>query len=62
MDAPVVLALDEVNQLFDYPKLARDVLLLLRSWYEETRDISVWQKLRFVLVCSTEAYIALPTN
>ncbi len=60
--SPVVLALDEVNQLFDYPDLARDVLALLRSWYEETRDISVWQKLRFVLVCSTEAYIPLPTN
>ncbi|VXD15532.1 conserved hypothetical protein [Planktothrix serta PCC 8927] len=59
---PIVLALDEVNQLFEYPSLARDVLALLRSWHEETRDISNWQKLRFVIVYSTDIYIPLDTN
>jgi len=59
---PIVLALDEVNQLFEYPSLARDVLALLRSWHEETRDISNWKKLRFVIVYSTDIYIPLDTN
>ncbi len=59
---PVVLALDEINQLFEYPALARDVLALLRSWYEETRDICEWQKLRLFLVNSTDVYLPLDTN
>ncbi|SKB12163.1 conserved hypothetical protein [Planktothrix sp. PCC 11201] len=59
---PIILALDEVNQLFEYPSLARDVLALLRSWHEETRDISNWKKLRFVIVYSTDIYIPLDTN
>ena len=59
---PIVLALDEVNQLFEYPSLARDILALLRSWHEETRDISNWKKLRFVIVYSTDIYIPLDTN
>lgn len=59
---PVILALDEVSQLFQYPSLARDVMALLRSWYEETRDIPVWQRLRLLLVNSTDVYIPLDIN
>ncbi len=62
IDRPVVLALDEINQLFAYPNLARDFFAMLRSWYEETRDVSSWQKLRFVLCHSTEIYIPFKTN
>lgn len=62
IDRPVVLALDEINQLFAYPNLARDFFAMLRSWYEETRDISSWQKLRFILSHSTEIYIPFKTN
>lgn len=62
IDSPLLLALDEVNQLFEHKSLARDVLTLLRSWYEETRDIGVWQKLRLLVVHSTDVYIPLNTN
>jgi len=62
IDSPLILAIDEINQLFEYPDLARNFLSLLRSWYEETRDISVWQKLRFIIVHSTDMYIPLATN
>ncbi|MBW4513164.1 MAG: AAA-like domain-containing protein [Scytonematopsis contorta HA4267-MV1] len=62
ISSPIILVLDEVNHLFEYPNLARDFLALLRSWYEETRDISIWQKLRIVLVTSTDVYINLETN
>jgi hypothetical protein len=34
----------------------------LRSWYEETKDISVWQKLRVVMAHAVEVYIPLPTH
>jgi hypothetical protein len=59
---PIVLALDGVDQLFEYPELASDFFVLLRSWYEETKDISVWQKLRVVMAHAVEVYIPLPTH
>ncbi|MGB3533168.1 MAG: AAA-like domain-containing protein [Microcoleaceae cyanobacterium] len=62
IQTPLVLAIDEVNQLFEYPTLTRDVLALLRSWHEETRDTSVWRKLRFVIVNSTEVYIPINSH
>ena len=59
---PIVLALDGIDQLFEYPELAGDFFVLLRSWYEETKDTSVWQKLRVAIAHSVEVYIPLPTN
>jgi hypothetical protein len=59
---PIVLALDRVDQLFEYPEVASDFFVLLRSWYEETKDISVWQKLRVVMAHAVEVYIPLPTH
>ena len=59
---PIVLALDGVDQLFEYPELASDFFVLLRSWYDETKDISVWQKLRVVMAHAVEVYIPLPTH
>lgn len=62
IDSPVVLALDEVNRIFDYPEISNDFLPLLRSWYEDAADLEQWQKLRLVIVHATEAYIPLALN
>ncbi len=59
IDSPVVLALDEVNQLFEHPEVAKEVLAVLRSWYEEGKRSPIWQKLRLILVHSTEVYVPL---
>lgn len=59
---PIVLALDGIDQLFEYPEVASDFFVLLRSWYEETKDLSVWQKLRVVIAHAVEVYIPLPTH
>lgn len=56
---PLVLALDEVNCLFDYPVIAQEFLPLLRSWYEEAAQSLVWQQMRLVVVHSTEVYVPL---
>ena len=56
---PVVLALDEVDQLFDHPELVQEFLPMLRAWHEEAMEIKVWQKLRMVLSYSTEVYVPL---
>lgn len=59
INGPLVLALDEVNQIFEHPEVAKDVLPLLRSWYEEAKRLLAWQKLRLVVVHSTEIYVPL---
>ena len=62
IDSPVVLALDEVNRIFEYPEISGDFLPLLRSWYEDASELHIWQKLRLVVVHATEAYIPLEIN
>ena len=62
IDAPVVLALDEVNRIFEYPEISSDFLPLLRSWYEDASELEIWQKFRLVVVHATEAYIPLDIN
>ncbi|NES68579.1 MAG: serine/threonine protein kinase [Okeania sp. SIO2D1] len=59
IDAPILLALDEVNQIFEHPEIARDFFPLLRSWYEDGKRLPIWQKLRIVVVHSTEIYVPL---
>ncbi|HBB33864.1 MAG TPA: serine/threonine protein kinase [Cyanobacteria bacterium UBA8803] len=59
INAPLVLGLDEVNQLFEHPEVAKDVLPLLRSWYEEAKKLPIWQKFRLIVVHSTEIYVPL---
>lgn len=66
IDAPLVLGLDEVDRIFQYPTIADDFFGLLRAWYEEagygSSDSSLWEKLRLVVVHSTEVYIPLDVN
>ena len=63
IDCPLVLALDEVDTVFNYPEIANDFFGLIRCWHEKAKygDIHspVWQKLRLVVVHSTEVYIPL---
>lgn len=62
IDRALVLAIDELNCIFEYPDLAADFLPLLRSWYEDASEYEVWQKLRLVVVHATEVYIPLNLN
>ncbi|MBW4620754.1 MAG: AAA-like domain-containing protein [Cyanosarcina radialis HA8281-LM2] len=62
IDTPLVLAFDETNQIFEHPQVAKDFLPLLRSWYEEAKTLPIWQKLRLVVVHSTEIYVPLDLN
>ncbi|AHJ30085.1 AAA-like domain-containing protein [Nodularia spumigena CS-584] len=54
----LVIAIDELNELFAYPDIAREFLLLLRTWSERAKesdaDINPWHRLRLVTVHSTE--------
>lgn len=59
IDSPLLLVLDEVNEIFERPEIAKDFFPLLRSWYEQAKRLPMWQKLRLVVVHSTEIYVPL---
>lgn len=60
---PVVLALDNVDVVFNQPDIATAFFGVLRTWYESARygdvESEIWQKLRMIVVYSTEVYIPL---
>ncbi|MCC5623230.1 AAA-like domain-containing protein [Nostoc sp. CHAB 5715] len=60
--SPVVLALNEVHRVFEHPNIARDFLPMLRFWHEQAKQDQIWQKLRMVVVHTTEIYIPLKLN
>jgi hypothetical protein len=62
IDAPLVLALDEVDRVFQSAEIAQGFFPMLRSWHEEAKTIDIWEKLRLVVVHSTEDYGPLDIN
>ncbi|MCV3212000.1 AAA-like domain-containing protein [Plectonema radiosum NIES-515] len=62
IQSPVVLVLNEVDRFFEYPHIASDFFALLRSWCESARQNLNWQKLKLVVVYSTEDYATLDIN
>lgn len=66
INGPLVLGLDQVDEVFLHPEIADDFFTLLRSWYEEASygdsGNPLWQNLRLVIVHSTEVYIPLDVN
>ena len=60
--SPIVLGLDDVDMLFQYPDLADDFFGLLRAWHEEAKNREIWKKLRLVVAHATEVYIPLNVN
>ncbi|MGK7942807.1 MAG: AAA-like domain-containing protein [Crocosphaera sp.] len=62
IQTPLVLGLDDVDRLFQYPDLADDFFGLLRAWHEEAKNREIWKKLRLIVVHSSEVYIPLNVN
>ncbi|XDE60821.1 AAA-like domain-containing protein [Arthrospira platensis BEA 1257B] len=58
-DTPIVIAMNEVNRLFEYPVIASDFLPMLRSWHELSKHNKLWENLRLIVVHSTEVYVPL---
>lgn len=56
LDEPLVLALDNVDALFEHQAIVLDFFKLLRSWYETARREPEWRKLRLILAHATEPY------
>lgn len=61
-DRPLVLGLDEVDRLLNYPHISQDFFYLLRSWHEEANNDDLWEQLRLTVVYSTEDFGSLDIN
>ncbi len=53
--SPLVLAMDEVDKVFDTP-FRNDFFGMLRNWHNSRAMSEIWNNLDFVLVTSTEPY------
>ena len=60
--SPLVLAIDDVDWLFQYPSICAEFCSMLRTWHEESKTNQIWKQLRLIIVLSTEKYIKLPDN
>jgi hypothetical protein len=58
----LVLGLDEVDRLLNYPDISQDFFYLLRSWHEEANNDELWEQLKLVIVYSTEDFGSLDIN
>jgi transcriptional regulator with XRE-family HTH domain len=59
---PLTLAIDEVDRIFDFPKIYSDFFGLLRVMNEKSKQTGIWQNLRLVISYSTEAYVPIDLN
>jgi transcriptional regulator with XRE-family HTH domain len=61
-ESPLVICIDEIEQLFNHQVVGKEFLGLLRAWHETAKTIPIWRRLRLVVVHSTENYIQLNIN
>lgn len=59
---PILLCLNRVHYVFEYPHIAKEFFPLLRSWHEEGKHLDQWLTLRLVVIYSTEIYVPLNLN
>jgi hypothetical protein len=59
LETPFVLVLNKLDSVFEYQEIAGELLALVRSWHEQAKGVEIWQKLRLVLVCSTEIIVPI---
>ena len=62
LEIPLVLALDDVDEIFPNHGVAKEFLKLLREWHEKAKTSQLWAKLRMILAYSTDAYVVMDTN
>jgi AAA-like domain len=61
IDSFLILVLENIDRVFEHP-LATDFCDLLRGWHGEAQRDELWQKLRLVIVHSTDVYASLDIN
>jgi hypothetical protein len=62
LDIPLVLALDDVDEIFSNHRVAKEFLKLLREFHEKAKTRKLWAKLRLVVAYSIDAYVVMDSN
>lgn len=62
IESPLVLGLDNIDEIFPYPEITQQFSALLRAWHENAKTEEIWQKLRLVIAHSQEIYVSLNVN
>jgi AAA-like domain/CHAT domain len=62
IETPLVLGLDDIDQIFPYTEIAQEFFALLRAWHENGKNEEIWQKLRLIIAHSQEVYVSLKVN
>lgn len=62
VEKPILIAIDKVHYLVEYPQLAQNFFPLLRSWYEKARVRDDWQRLRLIIAHIGELDLPLPSH
>ncbi|MBR8828911.1 MAG: AAA-like domain-containing protein [Gomphosphaeria aponina SAG 52.96 = DSM 107014] len=59
---PLVIGIEEINEIFDNLKISQQFFTLIRHWHEKANINPVWQKLRLVMVECTEVNTPLSVD
>lgn len=59
---PMVVAIDTLHHLSEYPTIASNFFAMLRSWYEQARSSPEWGQLRLVMAYAAELDLPLQTH
>ncbi|MBO1055837.1 MAG: hypothetical protein HEQ27_04600 [Dolichospermum sp. JUN01] len=59
---PLVLGLDNIDEIFPYPEITQEFSSLLRSWHERARKEDIWKNLRLIIAHSQRVYVSLDVN
>lgn len=59
VEAPVLLAVEEVDRILSAPLLHKDFFSMVQRWHQARGADAIWKKLSLALVMSTEPYRSL---
>jgi AAA-like domain/CHAT domain len=66
LKSPLVLALNDVDLVFEQSTIANSFCTMLRTWHDLAKEgdenSRIWQKLRLIIVHSTEVYNVIDIN
>lgn len=62
IERPIVVVLNWLDRVFEYPAIAQEFLPLLRSWYEQTKQHESFEKLHLIGVQYADICVDLDIN
>ncbi|MGK7941746.1 MAG: AAA-like domain-containing protein [Crocosphaera sp.] len=54
---PLVLTIDELDRVLENHEVFEELFSLFKAWQEKSQQLSIWEKMRLILVQSTETFV-----